>query len=129
MNKPITRRQVTAILARHGYQDDTNPSEPGGFTTMLKTLGPKPDDWIMATVDGESVSFSVLPMGKLHINSYDIPINPTPPRAEPGGLEKEMLDAEELVRQARWAIEAHIQPIIISQISKNDGGYRNGTTP
>ena len=97
---------------------------------MLKTLGPKPDDWIMATVDAESVSFSALPMGKLHITSYDVPLNPTVPRAEPGNLEKEMLDAEELVRQARWAIEAHIRtPVIISPIPKNDGGYRNGTTP
>jgi len=129
MDKPITRRQVAAILARHGYRDDNDPTTPATFTTMLKPLGPKPDDWIMAVVDAESVSFSALPLGKLHITSYDVPLNPTVPRAEPGNLEQEMLVAEELVRQARWAIEAHIRPIIISQIPKNDGGRYNGTTP
>lgn len=131
MYRPVTRRQVAAILARHGYEHDPTSELEPQETAMIKTLGAKPDEWISAYINDTEVCFSTLPFGKIHVVSYDVPLNPRPPRKDPGTLETEILAAEAIVREARWAIITHMGQVQIAPIpQKADGcplSRRNGT--
>ncbi|MFN8467279.1 MAG: hypothetical protein U0X20_17105 [Caldilineaceae bacterium] len=123
----LTKRQVATILARHGYlPDPPNPAEPLAphELIMSKRLGGEADEFIVAFVDttGEgTVCFSALPLGKIHVTSYDVPINPEPPRADSDNFFLELLEAEEMTRQARWAVITHVHQVEIRPIPRNDG--------
>lgn len=121
----VTKRQVAAILARNGYQPDPDQTHQSVLElTMLKQLGSAPDDFLLAfvdTTDQGSVCFSALPLGRIHVTSYDVILNPDPPRGEKDPtLAEEMDTAEDLVRQARWAIITHIGQVDIKTVPTND---------
>lgn len=96
---------------------------------MIMHLGPKPADWIIIYINDQSVRFTVLPFGKIHTASYDVLLNPVTPRTDPDELEQEMLVAEDLVRQSRWAVLTHVSQVDIAPTLTTDNhppDHRNG---
>ena len=112
----VTRRQVAAILARHGYKHNPKSTSAPEETQMLKSLGRRPDDWIAAYINDKEVCFSTLPFGKLHLVSYDVPLNPRPARTDPDALELEIMAAEAILREGRWAIITHIGKVEVEPV-------------
>ena len=112
----VTRRQVAAILARQGFKHNPKSTTAPEETQMLKSLGRRPDDWIAAYINDKEVCFSTLPFGKLHLVSYDVPLNPRPARTDPDALELEIMAAEAILREGRWAIITHIGKVEVEPV-------------
>jgi hypothetical protein len=128
----VTRRQVAAILARHGYKHNPRSTVTPEETQMLKNLGSRPDDWIAAFINDTEVCFSTLPFGKLHLVSHDVLLNRRPARTDPDRLEMEIMAAEALVREARWAILTHMGRVEVEPVPQEAEAcpvrHRNGAT-